>query len=63
MIAGSAEEFVSIAAGLGADLGRLTELRCTMRERMRGSGLMDGAGFAQNVEAAYCEMWRKWCAR
>jgi predicted O-linked N-acetylglucosamine transferase (SPINDLY family) len=61
LIAGSAEEYVSIAADLAKDLPRLADLRRTMRERMRGSTLMDASRFARNVEAAYREMWKRWC--
>ena len=63
LIAGSEGEPISIAAKLAADIPRLTEFRATLRERMRRSVLTDGAGFARNVEAAYREMWRVWCAK
>jgi predicted O-linked N-acetylglucosamine transferase (SPINDLY family) len=62
LIARSAEEYVSIAAGLAKDLPRLAELRGTLRARMRGSPLMDGKRFARDIEQAYRQMWRNWCA-
>jgi predicted O-linked N-acetylglucosamine transferase (SPINDLY family) len=62
LIAQSPQEYVSIAARLAADLPRLAELRRTVRGRMRASALMDGAAFTRNVEAAYRQMWRTWCA-
>jgi protein O-GlcNAc transferase len=62
MIAQSAEEYISIAAGLAGDLPRLAELRRTLRARMRASPLMDAPRFARDIEAAYREMWRNWCA-
>jgi predicted O-linked N-acetylglucosamine transferase (SPINDLY family) len=62
MIAGSEEEYIAIAATLAADLPRLSDLRATLRERMRGSPLTDAPRFARNVEAAYRKMWRAWCA-
>ena len=37
------------------------KLRRTMRSRMQASPLMDAPRFARNVEAAYRQMWRKWC--
>ena len=62
LAADSEEDYVRIAAELAHDLPRLRALRATMRERMRGSALMDAPRFARHVEAAYREMWRRWCA-
>ena len=62
LVAWSDEEFVSLAARLAADRLRLTHLRSTLRERMERSPLMDAARFARNIESAYREMWRRWCA-
>ena len=63
LIAQSAEEYVSIAVGLANDLPRLSELRRTLRSRMRQSPLMDAERFARDIEAAYRQAWRNWCAR
>ena len=60
LVARGPEEYVQIAKKLAGDLPRLTELRGTLRERMKASPLMDAKRFARNVEAAYREMWRKW---
>jgi predicted O-linked N-acetylglucosamine transferase (SPINDLY family) len=57
-----AEEFVQIAVALACDLPRLAALRAGLREKMERSPLMDAPGFARNLEAAYREMWRAWCA-
>jgi predicted O-linked N-acetylglucosamine transferase (SPINDLY family) len=62
LVGRSEGEFVRIAVDLANDLPRLVRLRGTLRERMRGSALMDGARFARGVEAAYRKMWRDWCA-
>jgi len=62
LVAESPEQFVGIAVQLASELGRLAELRATLRQRMQQSPLMDGAAFARNVEAAYRDMWRTWCS-
>jgi predicted O-linked N-acetylglucosamine transferase (SPINDLY family) len=62
LVARDQEQYVEIAARLAADLPRLTDLRRTLRDRMQSSPLMDAPRFARHVEAAYREMWRRWCA-
>ena len=62
LIARTAEEYVSIVVGLAKDLPRLAELRRTFRPRMRASPLMDAGRFARDIESAYRQMWRNWCA-
>jgi predicted O-linked N-acetylglucosamine transferase (SPINDLY family) len=57
----SADEFVSTAARLAHDLPALAERRAALRAKMQASPLMDAQRFARNMEAAYREMWRKWC--
>ena len=63
LVAETPEQFVRIAAELASDLPRLSELRATLRDRMQDSPLMDAPRFARNVEAAYREMWRRWCVK
>ena len=62
LVATSVDQYVSLAGQLAADLPGLAALRSGMRARMLGSPLMDAATFARDVEAAYRQMWRKWCA-
>ncbi len=62
LIANTPQEYVRLAAELAGDLPRLAELRRTLRPRMQSSPLMDAAGFARDIEAAYRQMWRTWCA-
>ncbi len=62
LIARSGDEFVRTAAELAGDVPRLAALRAGLRKRMRASPLMDAKGFARGIEAAYREMWQKWCA-
>jgi predicted O-linked N-acetylglucosamine transferase (SPINDLY family) len=63
LIAEKPEQFVSIAVELTNDLPRLRDLRATLRDRMHASPLMDAPRFARNIEAAYREMWRRWCVK
>jgi predicted O-linked N-acetylglucosamine transferase (SPINDLY family) len=61
LAAESPEAFVETTVRLAGDLDRLTRLRAGLRERMRGSPLMDAPRFAQGLETAYRQMWREWC--
>ena len=56
------DAFLRAAVELATDLERLRELRLSMRKRLLGSSLLDHEGFARNLEAAYRQMWRAWCA-
>jgi predicted O-linked N-acetylglucosamine transferase (SPINDLY family) len=58
----SPDEYVRIAIDLANDLGRLSDLRRTMRERMKASALMDGGRFVKGIEGVYREAWRRWCS-
>ncbi len=58
----SADEYVERAVELAGDVDQLVELRATLRERMAASVLLDFAGFARDVEAAYRQMWVDYCA-
>ncbi|HEX4052901.1 MAG TPA: tetratricopeptide repeat protein [Tepidisphaeraceae bacterium] len=61
LVAKTADEYVTIAAKLAADLPKLAELRRTLRERMRFSLLMDADRFTRDIESAYRQMWLTWC--
>ena len=63
LAAASRQDYVKIAVSLAGDPERLKTLRTGMRERLAASPLRDEAGFTRNLETAYREMWRKWCAR
>jgi predicted O-linked N-acetylglucosamine transferase (SPINDLY family) len=60
LVARSMEEYVQIASTFAADLLRLGALRSTLRSRMAGSELCDGARAARELEQAYRAMWRAW---
>jgi protein O-GlcNAc transferase len=56
------EQFVSSAVKVSGDLHSLSRLRASLRTRMQQSPLMNAARFARNMEDAYRQMWRTWCA-
>ncbi|MDA1090884.1 MAG: tetratricopeptide repeat protein [Proteobacteria bacterium] len=56
------EDFIAKAQELAGDLERLRTLRAGLRERVAASPLCDAPAYARNVEAAYREMGRGWCA-
>lgn len=62
LIAHDSAEFVRIASELADDRARLRDLRRTLRARMQASPLMDAKAFARDIEFAYRQMWRRWCA-
>jgi predicted O-linked N-acetylglucosamine transferase (SPINDLY family) len=61
LVARSDDEYVKIATDLAADLPRLSTLRSTLRRRMQQSPLTDAPRFARHMEAAYRQMWQRWC--
>ena len=63
LIASTPEEFVKIAGEWAKDLGRLAEVRRTLRGRMEASPLMDARGFARSIEDACRTMWRTYCEK
>jgi predicted O-linked N-acetylglucosamine transferase (SPINDLY family) len=63
LAAATPEAYLAIGAGLSADIDALAARRATMRALLRGSALMDAPAFARDVELAYRDMWRHWCAQ
>ena len=61
-IASSPEDYVRRAVRFAGERERLAELRGSMRSRMAASPLMDEARFVRDLETAYRQMWRTWCA-
>ncbi len=55
-MAQSAEDYVASALELAHDLPRLSELRRTLRDRMRCSPLLDATGFTRSLEDAFVRM-------
>jgi predicted O-linked N-acetylglucosamine transferase (SPINDLY family) len=59
-VAQNADEYVGIASAMSRDLARLAELRLSLRERMRGSPLLDAKAFTRGLEEQYRQMWVNW---
>ncbi|MGH6947725.1 MAG: tetratricopeptide repeat protein [Kiloniellales bacterium] len=57
------ESYVVKAAALASDVQRLAELRREIRPRLLATGIADAALLTSEVEAAYREMWKRWCAK
>ena len=62
-IAPDLEGYVKLAVAQAGDLEALAGLRAGLRPLMAGSAIGDPRRYARAVEAAYREMWRRWCAR
>ena len=59
--ASSPKEYVARATALAANRPALAQIRSSMRARIAASGLCHAKGFADQVETAYRQMWRRWC--
>ncbi len=63
LVAKDPDQYVRLAEELAGDVPKLSELRRTLRDRIKASPLMDAPRFAHHVEAAYRQAWRRWCAK
>jgi FkbM family methyltransferase len=61
LVADNVQDYVATAVRLAVDHERRLQLRKGLRDRMRGSALMDAQGFTRRIESAYREMWRRLC--
>ena len=57
------DAYVACVRDLAGDLARLRTLRAGLRDQVASSPLCNAPAYARSVEAAYEDMWRKWCAR
>lgn len=62
LIAGTADEYVEIAAALAESPEALAELRAVLRPRMKSSGLMDKKDMGAALGSGLREMWQDHCA-
>jgi len=54
--------YFSVAAELINDIPRLARYRRELRDRFRRAGLMDAESVTRSVEAAWRDMWRRYCS-
>jgi predicted O-linked N-acetylglucosamine transferase (SPINDLY family) len=59
-VATDESDYVAKACAFAADREGLARLRAGMRQRLAASPIMDGPGFARDVEAAYRKMFEDW---
>jgi predicted O-linked N-acetylglucosamine transferase (SPINDLY family) len=62
LVARSAEQYVTIAANLAADLPALAALRASLRAQLQASAIMDESGFTRRLEDCYLQLWQE-CLR
>jgi predicted O-linked N-acetylglucosamine transferase (SPINDLY family) len=55
-------QYIHIAVSLANNIDHLSQLRTTLRQRMKSSPLMDELGFSNRVANAYRQMWKNWCS-
>eukprot|EP01119_Soliformovum_irregulare_P023651 TRINITY_DN8305_c0_g1_i2.p1 TRINITY_DN8305_c0_g1~~TRINITY_DN8305_c0_g1_i2.p1 ORF type:complete len:788 (-),score=168.81 TRINITY_DN8305_c0_g1_i2:37-2400(-) len=60
LIAGSREEYRTIAEGLASDIPRLQQIKFALREKMRQSPLCQAAAFTKDYEAVLVDLWKRY---
>jgi len=61
LVAGTPDEYVSIAVNLANDINRLQSLKVRLRDIMLHSPLTDSKRFIVNLERCYQAIWENWC--
>jgi predicted O-linked N-acetylglucosamine transferase (SPINDLY family) len=61
-IAGDRDRYVELAVRTAVDLPMLTALRATLQDRLSRTPMGNGNAYREAVEAAYRDIWRRWCA-
>jgi predicted O-linked N-acetylglucosamine transferase (SPINDLY family) len=62
-LAETPEDYHRLAVQWAGDWTRLADLRWRLRSLLSESVLCDGAAFTRGLEAAYRQMWQRWCKR
>jgi len=62
LVAETTASYVEKAVALAGDPDRLSALRKGLRDRLERSPLCDAPRFTRDIEAAYREMWHRFCA-
>ncbi|KAK8633119.1 hypothetical protein V6N13_013973 [Hibiscus sabdariffa] len=61
LIARNEDEYVPLALQLASNVTALQNLRMSLRDLMSKSPVCDGQNFISGLEAAYRNMWRRYC--
>jgi protein O-GlcNAc transferase len=61
LIASTPDDYVELNVRLARDESWRQALRGTLRGRLEQSPVMDTARFVRDLEAAYRQMWSRWC--
>lgn len=62
-IAENEEAYVQIALRWAHDLDGLSRIRNELRQRVQDAPFSNAEGYTREIETAYRQMWRIWCAR
>ncbi|HVT87847.1 MAG TPA: tetratricopeptide repeat protein [Tepidisphaeraceae bacterium] len=60
-IAEDADQYVRIACDLAGNPRQLSDLRASMRTKVKNSVITDASSFTKNLESTYRELWSRWC--
>jgi protein O-GlcNAc transferase len=61
MVAETPRQYLDAAVFLAGIVPQIPELRANVRQALERSPLMDEVAMVRSLEAAYREMWRRWC--
>jgi protein O-GlcNAc transferase len=61
LVATTTDEYCRLAVELAQDVGRLAELRGSMRQRLLRSRLFDASAHTRELEGVFRALWARWC--